>query len=405
MIDNGSPGGAVGRGLRGATTAPRSSGSTATSASRAPSTSAPRRAASEALVLLNDDCVCDPDFVERIIAPLDPGGRRRDGRGRDARLASPGADRHRRHGARPDPARLRLPERRAAVGARRDGRRPDRALGRGGRVRPRRRSSPSAASTSGCSPTGRTSTSSLRMLEAGGRCRLAPDARGVHEHSATLGSGSRAQELPDRLRPRLRAAQVGRPARRGGCRSILARDLVVLGGQAVIDRTVSGIGGRIRGWRAAAALTHPYPAAIAARGGASPYLPEPAATAAAASASCAGARAGLTRSAPGDRGELVEQLLRGPALGEQAGGAAPAADRSRARPATGTRRPCRCFSRRRSFEHHPERVAEVPALLRRGDDQRVRAGALTPSRSRSPRSASSSASPCRAPCGSARSAS
>ena len=32
-----------------------------------------RRASTDTLVLLNDDCVCDPDFVERLIEPLDPG--------------------------------------------------------------------------------------------------------------------------------------------------------------------------------------------------------------------------------------------------------------------------------------------------------------------------------------------
>ena len=31
------------------------------------------RADGDAIVLLNDDCVCDPGFVERIVAPLDPG--------------------------------------------------------------------------------------------------------------------------------------------------------------------------------------------------------------------------------------------------------------------------------------------------------------------------------------------
>jgi hypothetical protein len=53
--------------------------------------------------------------------------------------------------------------------------------------------------------------------------------------------------------------------------SVLARDLVILAGQAAIDRTLTGVGGRIRGWRAAEP-THRYPAAIAARGGASPYV-------------------------------------------------------------------------------------------------------------------------------------
>jgi hypothetical protein len=53
--------------------------------------------------------------------------------------------------------------------------------------------------------------------------------------------------------------------------AVVVRDLVILGGQAAIDRTFSGIGGRVRGWRAARPR-HAYPAAIAARGGASPYF-------------------------------------------------------------------------------------------------------------------------------------
>ncbi len=53
--------------------------------------------------------------------------------------------------------------------------------------------------------------------------------------------------------------------------AVLARDFVIVAGQAAIDRTLSGLGGRIRGWRAAG-HSHPYPAAIAARGGASPYF-------------------------------------------------------------------------------------------------------------------------------------
>ena len=42
-----------------------------------------------AIVLLNDDCVCDPGFVERIAAPARPGRRGGDGRRGDARLARP----------------------------------------------------------------------------------------------------------------------------------------------------------------------------------------------------------------------------------------------------------------------------------------------------------------------------
>ena len=50
----------------------------------------------------------------------------------------------------------------------------------------------------------------LRLRRDGGRCRLARDAQGVHEHSATLGAGIRAQGLPGRVRSRLSASQVER---------------------------------------------------------------------------------------------------------------------------------------------------------------------------------------------------
>ena len=53
--------------------------------------------------------------------------------------------------------------------------------------------------------------------------------------------------------------------------SILARDLVILGGHAVIDHNLTGLVGRVRGWRAATP-THEFPARVAARGGGSPFL-------------------------------------------------------------------------------------------------------------------------------------
>ena len=52
--------------------------------------------------------------------------------------------------------------------------------------------------------------------------------------------------------------------------AVLARDLVILGGQAVIDRTLRGVTGRVAGWRAGR-HTHVFPAEVAARGGGSPF--------------------------------------------------------------------------------------------------------------------------------------
>jgi len=98
----------------------------------------------------------------------------------------------------------------------------------------------------------------LRLRREGGRCALAADAIGTHHHSATLGSGS-AQK--NRLMGFgrgyvLRTWGVATPRR---LPAIAARDLVICAGQAVIDRNLSGARGRVAGWRAAE-RRHPYPA-------------------------------------------------------------------------------------------------------------------------------------------------
>ena len=227
-----------------------------------------RRASTETLVLLNDDCVCDPDFVERLIEPLDPGA---------GVVMTSGVLRDWRHPELIDSAGMEL----------------DRTL----LVYDYLNGEPLEVLATAADPIGPSPKAAafdrdaflavggfderifaywedvdlvLKMLEAGGTCRLAPRALGVHEHSATLGSGSRAKNYLTGFGRGyvLRKWSVVTPRR---LPSILARDLVVVGGQAAIDHTVSGIGGRIRGWRAARG-SRPYPAAIAARGGASPYF-------------------------------------------------------------------------------------------------------------------------------------
>jgi N-acetylglucosaminyl-diphospho-decaprenol L-rhamnosyltransferase len=98
----------------------------------------------------------------------------------------------------------------------------------------------------------------LRLRRAGGRCALAPGARGAHEHSATLGPGSpRKNYLAGFGRAYvLRKWGVLRPRRLPG---VIARELGVCLGQGLVDHNLAGVRGRLRGFLAATP-TKEYPA-------------------------------------------------------------------------------------------------------------------------------------------------
>jgi N-acetylglucosaminyl-diphospho-decaprenol L-rhamnosyltransferase len=100
----------------------------------------------------------------------------------------------------------------------------------------------------------------LRMRRSGGSCRLAKAARGLHEHSATLGSGSRRKDylMGYGRGYLLRKWNVITPGRLPG---IVARELSVCAGQAVFDRNLEGVRGRVQGLRAGRP-TEPYPPAV-----------------------------------------------------------------------------------------------------------------------------------------------
>jgi GT2 family glycosyltransferase len=100
----------------------------------------------------------------------------------------------------------------------------------------------------------------LRMRRSGGSCRLAKAARGLHEHSATLGSGSRRKDylMGYGRGYLLRKWNVITPGRLPG---IVARELSVSAGQAVFDRNLEGVRGRVQGLRAGRP-TEPYPPAV-----------------------------------------------------------------------------------------------------------------------------------------------
>jgi GT2 family glycosyltransferase len=228
-----------------------------------------RRASTGTLVLLNDDCVCDPDFIERLIAPLDP---------RAGIVMTSGVLRDFRHPELIDSAGMEL-DRTLLVYDYLNGE-PMSVLG-GDPADPIGPSPKAAAfDRDAFLEVGGFDEQlfaywedvdlALKLLEAGGACRLAADAIGVHEHSATLGSGSSAKNYLTGFGRgyMLRKWGVLTPRR---LPSILARDLVILGGHAVIDHNLTGLVGRVRGWRSAAP-TREVPARVAATGGGSPFL-------------------------------------------------------------------------------------------------------------------------------------
>ena len=208
------------------------------------------RADGDVVVLLNDDCVCDPGFVERISAPIDAAA----GVGMVAGVMRDWAD-----PGRVDSAGMEL----------------DQTL----LVFDYLNGEPLSALAEASDPIGPSAAAAafdreafvaiggfderlfaywedvdlvLRMRAAGHRTVLARDAQGVHEHSATLGSGSaRKNYLMGFGR-----AYVLRKWRALGLRTalpLLAREAVICGGQLAFDRNAAGIRGRVAGYRAARA--------------------------------------------------------------------------------------------------------------------------------------------------------
>jgi len=215
------------------------------------------RAQGDVLVLLNDDCTCDPRFVERLAAALDPAA---------AVVMAAGVLRDRERPQLIDTAGMEL-DKTLLVFDYLNGRPLD-VLDGGDVPDPVGPSAAAAAfdrdaflAVGGFDERifayWEDVDLVLRLRRAGGRCALATDARGTHHHSATLGSGSaRKNHLMGWGRGYvLRSWGVTTPRR---LPAIAARDLVLCAGQAAIDRNLSGLRGRVAGWRAAE-RRHPYP--------------------------------------------------------------------------------------------------------------------------------------------------
>jgi GT2 family glycosyltransferase len=97
----------------------------------------------------------------------------------------------------------------------------------------------------------------LRLRRAGGSCRLAAGARGVHQHSATLGPGSaRKDYLAGYGRGYLLRKWSVLSARR--LPAVLLRELGQATVQAAMDRNLGPVRGRVDGLRAGSP-SEPYP--------------------------------------------------------------------------------------------------------------------------------------------------
>jgi N-acetylglucosaminyl-diphospho-decaprenol L-rhamnosyltransferase len=212
----------------------------------------------EALVLLNDDSVVDPGFVDRITEPLDPpaGVVMAAGVMRDA--ASPGLI---------ETAGIEVDRTLLAF---------DYLNGEPVEVLDRGVADPIGPSAAAAAFSRDAFLEAggfdealfayledvdlvLRLRQAGGRCRLAKEASGLHEHSASLGSGSARKDF-------LMGFGRGYLLRKWGVLTprrlpaVAARELTLVAGQAVIDRNLAGLRGRVRGLRTGR-RTRPYPAA------------------------------------------------------------------------------------------------------------------------------------------------
>ena len=94
----------------------------------------------------------------------------------------------------------------------------------------------------------------LRLAARGGRCRLAPDARALHAYSASLGAASAAKYARTGWSRGYMLRRYGVMRNPRLALRALACEGALCGGQLLRDRTAAGLRGRLRGWRDGAGL-------------------------------------------------------------------------------------------------------------------------------------------------------
>jgi hypothetical protein len=94
----------------------------------------------------------------------------------------------------------------------------------------------------------------LRIAAAGARCRLAPGAIAVHTYSASLGARSGRKFAQTGWSRGYMLRRYGVMAHPRDAARVLFAEGTLCAGQILLDRTTAGARGRLRGWRAGAAL-------------------------------------------------------------------------------------------------------------------------------------------------------
>lgn len=89
----------------------------------------------------------------------------------------------------------------------------------------------------------------LRLSAAGGRCRLAPEARALHAYSASLGAGSGEKYARTGWSRGYMLRRYGVMSQPRLALRALACEAAICAGQLLLDRTGAGLHGRLRGWR------------------------------------------------------------------------------------------------------------------------------------------------------------
>lgn len=206
-----------------------------------------RRAEGEAIVLVNDDSTCDPGFVEAITGALDPAG---------GVVMAAGVMRESKHPSVIDTAGMEIDHTLLVFDYLNgepisvlDGDVPD-PIGPSGAAAAFDRGAflESGGFDERLFAYWEDVDLVLRVRRMGGRCALAPAARGAHEHSATLGTGSARKNY-------LMGFGRGYVLRKWGvlysprrAAAVLVRDGALCVGQAILDRNIAGLRGRLSGY-------------------------------------------------------------------------------------------------------------------------------------------------------------